>query len=313
MRIYDGDFTVGRLKESCSIARRASAPPTAGARSAYVIDLVKLNAKLAELPVQEIRQRRARLNIFYQEVLHSADADRGIAFTPLLMILAHYKVTNDDKSLRLEEFLRRRARLQRIDEDVRRAIVSSFFDTIFWKRWRVRKLAERRASRMESVPQLQVPEIYVEDEDDAENKSPSTTPRSSRPALSLKIPSVNIFRPHDDAAATTTTTTRTTMRHRSDSMQVSPTAGADRQLSPQRRPSFSNFGRHSSEGAVTTGSAPVSPMLEVFPPPGDADARDRSGSGSTTASAQQDMRHVLDNSAWGVSLRRSFTGKRRQS
>lgn len=64
------------------------------------IDLVKLNQRLASLPVQEIRRRRQRMNTFYEEVLVSSDPDRGVQFTALLMILAHHKVINDNKSLR---------------------------------------------------------------------------------------------------------------------------------------------------------------------------------------------------------------------
>lgn len=33
-------------------------------------------------------------------------------------------------TLRLEEFLRRRARLQRVDEEIRRKVVQGFFDTL---------------------------------------------------------------------------------------------------------------------------------------------------------------------------------------
>lgn len=64
------------------------------------IDLAKLNQRLAQLPVGEIRRRRQRMNTFYEEVIVSSDPDRGIAFTSLLMILAHHKVINDNKSLR---------------------------------------------------------------------------------------------------------------------------------------------------------------------------------------------------------------------
>lgn len=99
MRIYDGDFTVARLVESCSKPRRES---TFGDHQSEPreIDLKKLNATLAELPVDAIRKRRRRMNAFYEEVLVSSDPDKGISFTTLLMILAHYNVINDNKSLR---------------------------------------------------------------------------------------------------------------------------------------------------------------------------------------------------------------------
>ncbi|KAM0322822.1 hypothetical protein ACHAQA_009163 [Verticillium albo-atrum] len=82
------------------------------------------------IDVVKVRERRRRFNIFFEEVMVSADPDRGISFTTVLMILAHYNIISDSKSLRLEEFLRRRARLQRVDEEVRRRIVLGFFDTL---------------------------------------------------------------------------------------------------------------------------------------------------------------------------------------
>lgn len=101
MRIYDGDFTVGRLIEECSTtSRRASNLDLSGHGPSPEIDIGKLNRCLAELPIAEIRRRRSRMNRFYEEVLVSSDPDKGIQFTSLLLILAHYKVINDNKSLR---------------------------------------------------------------------------------------------------------------------------------------------------------------------------------------------------------------------
>ncbi len=101
MRIYDGDFTVRRLIEDCaSTSRRESNLNLGGREPSPEIDIDKLNRRLAQLPVLEIRRRRARMNTFYEEVLVSSDPDRGIQFTSLLMILAHHKVINDNKSLR---------------------------------------------------------------------------------------------------------------------------------------------------------------------------------------------------------------------
>jgi hypothetical protein len=101
MRIYDGDFTVGRLIEQCATApRRASNLPVSGREPTPEIDIISLNRCLADLPIAEIRRRRRRMNTFYEEVLVSSDPDRGIGFTSLLMILAHHKVINDNKSLR---------------------------------------------------------------------------------------------------------------------------------------------------------------------------------------------------------------------
>jgi hypothetical protein len=105
MRIYDGDFTVGRLIEQCATApRRVSNLPVPGREPTPEIDIISLNRCLADLPIAEIRRRRRRMNTFYEEVLVSSDPDRGIGFTSLLMILAHHKVINDNKSLRYAQF-----------------------------------------------------------------------------------------------------------------------------------------------------------------------------------------------------------------
>lgn len=97
MRIYDGEHSVHRILEDCTVMRRNSEMSSGVVDG---VDLGKLARRLDTIPVQEIRRRRARMNIFYEEVLVSADLDRGISFTSCLMILAHYNVISDNKSLR---------------------------------------------------------------------------------------------------------------------------------------------------------------------------------------------------------------------
>lgn len=98
MRIHDDEFTIGRILEDCKLTRRESAQP--GVREVDGLDLDKLARRLEDLPVAETRRRRARLNAFYEEVLVSADPARGIPFTACLMLLAHYNVISETKSLR---------------------------------------------------------------------------------------------------------------------------------------------------------------------------------------------------------------------
>jgi hypothetical protein len=131
MRIYRAEDSVRQILEDVR-----SAPPQA--RHASIasnsvlsgINVQRLNARLAMIDVHAVRERRRRFNVFFEEVMVSADPDKGISFTTVLMVLAHYNIISDSKSLRLEEFLRRRARLQRVEEEVRRRIVLGFFDTL---------------------------------------------------------------------------------------------------------------------------------------------------------------------------------------
>ncbi|KAH8727532.1 Ion transport protein-domain-containing protein [Phaeosphaeriaceae sp. PMI808] len=304
MRIYDGDFTVGRILEQCGAApQRASNLPIAGHEPTRVVDLDRLNRCLAALPVMQVRQRRQRLNRFYEEVLVSSDHDRGIQFTSLLMILAHYKVINDNKSLRLEEFLRRRARLQRVEEAVRRNVVVGFFDTLYWARRFRRAMNQKKEGRMATVPQFTVPEIFIDDEDitnaqRAPNHSPSGsslfTPAdmNTRGGLSYAMSPPRL----DTDAANT--------RSRANSIQQTPTG------SPIRSSAGANPFSPPPDGDWQFASAlsrPPSPLEGDLDPGGPVDARSRANSAVSAA----DVLEVLDNSAWGESIRRSFTQRRR--
>jgi voltage-dependent calcium channel len=71
------------------------------------IDFECLRNSIARLPVDEIRERRRNFNVLYEEAISSAD-EKGISFTGMLLMLAHYKFIDDNKALR---YLRIQARL----------------------------------------------------------------------------------------------------------------------------------------------------------------------------------------------------------
>ncbi|CAK7243674.1 MAG: calcium channel protein [Sporothrix thermara] len=102
MRIYDHEDSVRSILE---YARNVETTPRArhaslASQSAFVgVNLQKLNEKINQIDVNRVRERRRRFNIFYEEVMVSADPDKGICFTTVLMILAHYNIISDNKSL----------------------------------------------------------------------------------------------------------------------------------------------------------------------------------------------------------------------
>jgi len=101
MRIYDEDDSVLRILED--VQRQPSGSRTASVATvsqACGIDLQALNKRIALINSKTVKARRYRYNIFYQEVMVSADPDLGISFTSVLMILAHYNVISDSKSLK---------------------------------------------------------------------------------------------------------------------------------------------------------------------------------------------------------------------
>jgi hypothetical protein len=328
MRVYDGDFTVRALMEECQVdnaLHRTNSLPLDGASSyePRQIDLAKLNAKLNEIPVQEIRKRRVRMNTFYEEVLVSADPDRGIAFSALLMILAHYKVINDNRSLKLEEFLRRRARLQRVEEAVNRNVVVGFFDTLYWSRRFRRAIDSKKSARMTAVPSFGVPEIFVQDEEGDDVTQ----------AKKFHVPSVSITQVDEEANATLgvdralstsgsdaagpSSWSRGDVRHRSNSIQTTPTGSPNHsqpsspQLSPAHRPSTSQASIqpdwHFAAALENALTPPGSPRLTG----GDAGlGRSRA---SSAVSQSDMMMDTFGTSAWGESMRRSVTTNRRTS
>lgn len=317
MRIYDGDFTVGRLIEECSISsRRMSELPVSGHEQTPEIDLEKLNRRLAELPVAEIRRRRQRMNTFYEEVLVSSDPDRGIAFTSLLLILAHHKVINDNKSLRLEEFLRRRARLQRVEEAVRRNVVVGFFDTLYWARRFRRAMDHKKSGRMTAVPQFTVPEIFIDDED-ITNAQRGQYSASNSPLFSpvdLQPMDNSEWRASGSDARAPSPPNDMTLRSRANSIQTTPQGSPTRPfaLSPIS-PMPTRASAHTSstfsppaDGDWQFASALSRPPSPLQPAPGSAGNRSRQNSAVSAA----DVLEVLDNSAWGESIRRSFTQRR---
>lgn len=101
MRIYSHEDSVRSILDDVGNEVPGSRHQSISSTSVYGgANLQKLNNRLNRIDVEEVRERRRRYNIFYEEVMVSADPDRGISFTTVLMILAHYNIINDSKSLR---------------------------------------------------------------------------------------------------------------------------------------------------------------------------------------------------------------------
>jgi len=101
MRIYGQENSVRRILEdvqSQPMGGRMSSMSSASGASG--INIRALNKRLSQIDSKEVQRSRARYNLFFEEVMVSADVDRGISFTTVLMILAHYNIISDNKSLR---------------------------------------------------------------------------------------------------------------------------------------------------------------------------------------------------------------------
>ena len=101
MRIYSQENSVRRILEDIQMDQtNGGVTLMAAASGSSGIDLKALNKRLSKINANEVRRSRARYNLFFEEIMVSADADRGISFTTVLMVLAHYNVISDNKSLK---------------------------------------------------------------------------------------------------------------------------------------------------------------------------------------------------------------------
>jgi voltage-dependent calcium channel len=292
MRIYEGDFTVKNIMEDCAV--EPGDPAWGRGRVVDGIDLDKLAERLRHIPVEEIRQRRKRMEVFYQEMLLSADPDRGISFTTCLMILAHYNVIEDSRSLRLEEFLRRRARLQRVHESIRRNTVVSFFNTVYWSRHFRRMMEQRRNSRLGAPPQMPVPEIFIEDPEDSGS---SVEPHDFTESSPFKAPSMSRMSPNLPRLDTSVSPSGSPVGSPRASFEASPTS-TPRILGTPRLHSI-DTSYTGAEERMQRGSQPDTPTL----------GHSRHASNVSGISAAGVM-ESFDTSAWGESIRRGLTQRR---
>jgi hypothetical protein len=172
---------------------------------------------------------------------------------------------------------------------------------LYWARRFRRTLDQKKHGRMATIPTFTVPEIFIDDEDitsgqrgkQSASVSPLFSPTDLHATDRYSGGSDGYSLPRLD----------TSLRSRSNSIQMtpqgSPTRGSPRTSAiPQPGDADWQF------ASALSLSRPPSPNAAE---PGSADARSRANSAVSAA----DVLEVLDNSAWGESIRRSFTHRRR--
>jgi hypothetical protein len=194
-----------------------------------------------------------------------------------------------------------------VDKALRRDIVVGFFDTVYWTR-RFRNAMERkRQSRLTMTSTFTIPEIQVDDEDIA-----NAQPKRRSPTIgSTLAPPVGLYAPGRSLEGTKTRLSPTSPNLRTNlrgfgkaySIQTTPQDSAKR-TTPLSPSPLAGSGDWQFASAL---SRPASPRDEQLDPiqAGGFHSRDCS-----TASAEKFL-EVLEDSAWGESIRRSFTQKRR--
>lgn len=122
------------------------------------VDLALLNKKLSNLDLQAIQRRRKVYNRLFHEAMLSADREKGLSFTDMLFLLAHYRLRQDDGALQVEELLQRQEKMRRVDDLVSLDKVRGLLSTMHYRK---RFLDHRRSKHAEQ----NVPFIMIEESD----------------------------------------------------------------------------------------------------------------------------------------------------
>lgn len=219
--------------------------------------------------------------------------------------------------------MRRRARLQRVEEEVRRRVVVGFFDTLYHSRKFKRHMMMKNSARMTTTPQLGVPDIYVDDEEQRAKKKPYNNgpygPLSPNTPGSAPLHSPSTFlSPTRNSAGSghqktySNTSTDLTLQTNFDGFGAHPlsmprlSVGEGTSTQPGRVSGGGFDGHQSTHSAFS---------FELQEPASNNSSRRNSNRNSRSNSAVSpiQMSQILDDSIWMDSIRRSATMKRPQS
>lgn len=164
--MYDPAFSVPNLlREAAPDPERYSDKSRIIDCGDRLVDLSKLRYEMSTVDFQKVRARRRQYVRLWTEARMSEEPGRGISFTQMLLMLAHYKLINDEDALRVDELLVRRAKLERVHDLVSLDRVRGLIRTIYWRRRFLAHQDEQRAKQREAQGRRmshQIPAIFVD-------------------------------------------------------------------------------------------------------------------------------------------------------
>ncbi|CAG8775457.1 5806_t:CDS:2, partial [Acaulospora morrowiae] len=167
VRIYDSEHLISNLISNSRVVYTPAGEVDTGKTTSSIltdrkpnplvegdIDIRKLEQNIKNISPSKTFERKRIYNMIYQEAMLSTERDvlgneKGISFTNMLLLLAHYKLVNDEKCLTINEYIKRANKLEQVKDSVSRDRVRSLLRTIYWRR-KFKAIRENRRSKVES-------------------------------------------------------------------------------------------------------------------------------------------------------------------
>lgn len=123
VRIYPSEYSLRSFRANCRNDLEGSR------LSGQVLNLEALNKMTQMMDVHEIRRRRVSFKRLHTELMLQNE-NQGISFTSMLLILSHNKFVDEEKSLEIDEYLRRKGVRAKVDRALSDEYRANFFDLI---------------------------------------------------------------------------------------------------------------------------------------------------------------------------------------
>lgn len=174
VRLYPTEFSVPNMMRA--------AVPDANSKeviqgTSHSVDLRKVEDQISNIDYIHARARRRAYAKLYYEAKMSEEPGRGISFTNMLLMLAHYKLIDDEKALRVDELLVRRAQNERVEDLVNLDRVRGLIRTIYWRNrfleYRAKALLSESDDGTHGLPKIILEPMYSPDPNNPPSPQPS--------------------------------------------------------------------------------------------------------------------------------------------
>ncbi|GEM06733.1 calcium channel subunit Cch1 [Rhodotorula toruloides] len=154
------------------------------------VDLDKLRQLVDGIDTGEVAVRRRNYVRLYHEAMHDAEESlKGLSFNKMLLLLAHYRLIEDESALQLDELAERRRKQDLVTEWVDTDRIDSFLRMVVLRRRFLAHLEAKRQNRFSNLPAINVTDEGHNNDGRGDDDEPSSTQLTAHehPSVSLTV------------------------------------------------------------------------------------------------------------------------------